>query len=240
MEKIENALYLVATPIGNLADISYRAIHILKSVNLIAAEDTRTSSVLMNHYSINTPLRSYHSHNIPSQTPKLVEQLKAGKSIALISDAGTPGISDPGYVLVCACVENDIRVIPIPGASAFISALVASGLPTQRFVFEGFLPHKKGRKTRIESLIDETRTIVLYESPHRIHKTLIQLNEALGERRCVLGREISKKFEEFISGTLPQLSESLVDKKVKGELVLVVEGKKKKNHKLRINDHEGR
>lgn len=231
MEKIENALYLVATPIGNLADISYRAVHILKSVNVIAAEDTRTSSILMNHYLIKTPLRSYHSHNIPQQTPKLVEKLKEGESIALISDAGTPGISDPGYHLVCACVENGIRVIPIPGASAFISALVASGLPTQRFVFEGFLPHKKGRKTRIESLIDEQRTIVFYESPHRIHKTLSQLSEALGERRCVIGREISKKFEEFITGTLQELCESLQDKKVKGELVLIVAGNDKRNKK---------
>ena len=228
MEKIENALYLVATPIGNLADISYRAVHILKSVDLIAAEDTRTSSILTNYYAINTPLKSYHSHNIPTQTPRLIEKLKAGNSIALISDAGTPGISDPGYHLVNACVENAIRVIPIPGASAFISAVTASGLPTQRFVFEGFLPHKKGRKTRIESLVDEPRTIILYESPHRIHKTLVQLAEALGDRRCVLGREITKKFEEFISGTLQGLTESLQDKKIKGELVLIVEGKGKR------------
>ncbi len=236
METIENALYLVATPIGNLADITYRAVHILKSVDLIAAEDTRTSSVLMNHYAIQTPLKSYHSHNIPTQTPWLVEKLKAGESIALISDAGTPGISDPGYHLVRACVENGIRVIPIPGASAFIAALIASGLPTQSFVYEGFLPHKKGRQTRIASLVDETRTIIFYESPHRIHKTLAQLAEALGERRCVLAREITKKFEEFISGTLQELSESLIDKKVKGELVLIVEGKSKK--KLRIKNYE--
>lgn len=235
MENIENALYLVATPIGNLSDISYRAVHILKSVDLIAAEDTRTSSVLMNHYLIKTPLKSYHSHNIPTQTPRLIEKLKAGESIALISDAGTPGISDPGYNLVCACVENGIRVIPIPGASAFISALISSGLPTQRFVFEGFLPHKKGRKTRIESLIDETRTMVFYESPHRIHKTLDQLAEAFGDRKCVLAREISKKFEEFISGTFAELIESVKDKKVKGELVLVVEGNTKKP--LRIKNY---
>ncbi|KAA3615140.1 MAG: 16S rRNA (cytidine(1402)-2'-O)-methyltransferase [Calditrichaeota bacterium] len=226
---------MVATPIGNLSDISYRAVHILKSVDLIAAEDTRTSSVLMNHYLIKTPLKSYHSHNIPTQTPRLIEKLKAGESIALISDAGTPGISDPGYNLVCACVENGIRVIPIPGASAFISALISSGLPTQRFVFEGFLPHKKGRKTRIESLIDETRTMVFYESPHRIHKTLDQLAEAFGDRKCVLAREISKKFEEFISGTFAELIESVKDKKVKGELVLVVEGNTKKP--LRIKNY---
>ena len=231
MENIENALYLVATPIGNLADISYRAVHILNSVDLIAAEDTRTSSVLMNHYSIKTPLKSYHSHNIPSETPRLIEKLKSGNSIALISDAGTPGISDPGYHLVTECVNNNIRVIPIPGAAAFISALVACGLPTQKFSFEGFLPHKKGRQTRIEFLKNETRTIVFYESPHRIAKTLKQLAESLGDRKCVLAREITKKFEEFISGTLSELASQLENKKVKGELVLIVEGADKKRKK---------
>jgi 16S rRNA (cytidine1402-2'-O)-methyltransferase len=225
LETIVNALYLVATPIGNLADISYRAIHILKSVDLIAAEDTRTSSNLLSHYSINTTMQSYHSHNIPLQTPKLVKKLQSGMSIALISDAGTPGISDPGYNLVKACWENGIRVIPIPGAAAFISALTASGLQTQRFAFEGFLPHKKGRKTRIEELKEEKRTIVLYESPHRIHKTLSQLAEIMGERNCVLAREITKIYEEFIAGTLNELASQLADKNIKGEMVLIVEGK---------------
>lgn len=225
MEKIENALYLVATPIGNLADISYRAIHVLKSVDLIAAEDTRTSSNLLNHYSISTEMQSYHSHNIPLQTPRLVKKLQSGMSIALISDAGTPGISDPGYNLVNACKENGIRIIPIPGAAAFISALTASGLPTNRFVFEGFLPHKKGRKTRIDELKEEKRTIVLYESPHRIHKTLLQLAEVMGERNCVIAREITKLFEEFISGTVNELATGLADKNIKGEIVLVIEGK---------------
>lgn len=224
MELIENALYLVATPIGNLADFTYRATHILNSVDLIAAEDTRTSSILLRHYSIKTPLKSYHSHNILFETPRIVQQLKAGKSIALISDAGTPGISDPGYHLVGVCIENNIRVIPIPGASAFIAALISSGLPTNSFVFEGFLPHKKGRKTKIEFLAKEERTIIFYESPHRIEKTVKQLLENWGNRKCVLAREITKKFEEFISGTLHELQQRLENKKVKGELVLIIEG----------------
>jgi len=228
LEAIENALYLVATPIGNLADISYRAVHILNSVDLIAAEDTRTSSVLLRYYSIKAQLKSYHSHNIPTETPRLIEKLKSGSSIALISDAGTPGISDPGYHLVSECVKNDIRVIPIPGAAAFISALVASGLPTQKFVFEGFLPHKKGRQSRLQFLKDENRTIIFYESPHRIVKTLNQLAENLGDRKCVIAREITKKFEEFISGRLEELALQLESKKVKGELVLIVEGADKK------------
>lgn len=233
METIENALYLVATPIGNLADITYRAVHILNSVDLIAAEDTRTSKVLLNHYSIKTSLKSYHSHNIPTETPRLIKKLKSGNSIALISDAGTPGISDPGYHLVRECVENNIRVIPIPGATAFISALVASGLPTQKFAFEGFLPHKKGRQTRIKLLKNETRTIILYESPHRIQKTLNQLAEKWGDRKCVLAREITKKFEEFISGNLANLALELENKKIKGELVLIIEGADPKNSRVK-------
>jgi 16S rRNA (cytidine1402-2'-O)-methyltransferase len=224
LEIIENALYLVATPIGNLADISYRAVYILNSVDLIIAEDTRTSSVLLNHYSVKTSLKSYHSYNITTETPNIVKKLESGNSIALISDAGTPGISDPGYHLVKTCISRKIKVIPIPGAAAFISALVASGLPTQKFVFEGFLPHKKGRQTRIEFLKNETRTIIFYESPHRIIKTVQQLAEAFGDRKCVLAREITKKYEEFISGTLPGLVITLEGKKVKGEMVLIVEG----------------
>lgn len=224
MEQIENALYLVATPIGNLADFTYRAVFILNSVDLVAAEDTRTSSVLLRHYSIKTPVKSYHSHNIPSETPRLIKFLKSGKSVALISDAGTPGISDPGFNLVKECYKNDIRVIPIPGAAAFLCALVASGLTTQAFVYEGFLPHKKGRKTRIEKLKAEIRTIVLYESPHRIEKTLKQLLESWGNRKCVLAREITKKFEEFISGTIEDLIQKCMENKIKGEMVLIIEG----------------
>lgn len=227
MENIVNALYLVATPIGNLGDITYRAVYILNSVDMIMAEDTRTSSVLLRHYSINTPIRSYHSHNIPLETPKVISRLKEGKSIALISDAGTPGISDPGYKLVSECYENNIRVIPIPGASAFLAALTASGLPTQSFVFEGFFPHKKGRNTRIDNLKEEKRTIILYESPHRIEKTLKQLLEKWGNRKCILAREITKKFEEFISGTFEQVLEKCKSHTLKGEMVLIIEGMQK-------------
>jgi len=224
LETIENALYLVATPIGNLADISYRAVHILQNVDRIAAEDTRTTANLLRHYQINTPMGSYHSYNIKSETPHLVEKLKNGSSIALVSDAGTPAISDPGYLLVRACTEQGVRVIPIPGASALLAALTACGLPTKRFVFEGFLPLKKGRKSRMEALIDEERTIVIYESPHRISKTVSQMADILGNRPCVLVRELTKVYEDFIPSTLPDLFDLLQEKKPRGEMVLVIEG----------------
>ncbi len=220
----KGALYLVATPIGNLADISYRAVHILRHVDLIAAEDTRKSSVLLNHYQIQTPLRSYHSYNLRRETPKLIDRLKQQQAVALISDAGTPGISDPGYHLVQACIQEDIRIIPIPGPSALITALVASGLPSHRFVFEGFLPQKKGRKTRFEQLATEERTIVLYESPHRIAKTVKELHHYLGNRQCVMARELTKKFEEFFRGTLMDLANFLETKPIKGEIVLLIQG----------------
>lgn len=230
LEIIEKgALYLVSTPIGNLADFSYRAVHILKNVNLIAAEDTRTSRILLNHYEIATRITSYHSFNLKKETPRLLHMLADGQSIALISDAGTPGISDPGYQLVQACVDNAVRVIPVPGASALLAGLVASGLPTHRFVYEGFLPQKKGRKTRLTFLADESRTMVIYESPHRIEKTVRDLHEFWGERQCVMAREITKKFEEFFKGTLSELAEHLQQKKIKGEIVLIVAGKE--NHK---------
>lgn len=226
LETIEKgSLYLVSTPIGNLADFSYRAVHILKNVNLIAAEDTRTSRILLNHYEIATRITSYHSYNLKKETSRLLQMLADNQSIALISDAGTPGISDPGYQLVQACVENSIPVIPIPGASALLAGLVASGLPTHRFVYEGFLPQKKGRKTRLTILEEETRTIVIYESPHRIEKTVRELHEFWGERQCVMAREITKKFEEFYRGTLSSLAEHLQQKKIKGEIVLIVAGK---------------
>lgn len=226
MEEIEaGALYLVATPIGNLADISYRAVHILQNVDLIAAEDTRKSAVLLNHYDIKNKIISYHSYNIKKETPRLVSRLLDGKSIALISDAGTPGISDPGYNLVRECAANNIRIIPIPGASALLAAITASGLRTQKFAFEGFLPQKKGRKTRLEKLADEERTVVLYESPHRINKTVREIYEYWGDRSCVMAREITKKFEEFYRGNLSDLLKNLEAKKVKGEIVLVVQGK---------------
>ncbi|MCD6375397.1 MAG: 16S rRNA (cytidine(1402)-2'-O)-methyltransferase [Caldisericaceae bacterium] len=232
MENIEKGvLYMVSTPIGNLADITYRAVHILKNVGLIAAEDTRKSSILLQHYQISTPMRSYHSYNLQKETPRLIRLLKEGQSIALISDAGTPGISDPGYHLARACMEEGIRIVPIPGPAAFLTALIASGLPSHRFVFEGFLPQKKGRKTRIEQLAWEERTIVLYESPHRVLKTVGQLLEAMGDRRVVMARELTKKFEEFFHGTLSQLKNHLETKAVKGEIVLIIEGISKREKK---------
>lgn len=226
MEEIESgALYLVATPIGNLGDISYRAVHILQNVDLIAAEDTRKSAVLLNHYGIKNTLSSYHSYNLKKETSRLVKKLLSGNSVALISDAGTPGISDPGFHLVRSCLQENIRIIPIPGASAFLAAITASGMSTHSFVFEGFLPLKKGRKTRLQYLENEERTVIFYESPHRIQKTIRQLDEAWGNRDCVMAREITKKFEEFYRGDFEDLLKHIGEKKVKGEIVLIVQGK---------------
>ncbi len=238
-EIVTGALYVVSTPIGNLADMTYRAVHILNSVDIIAAEDTRTSGILLNRYNIKTPMRSYHSYNLKRETERLIGLLSKGKTIALISDAGTPGISDPGYQLVRDAVDNKIRVIPIPGASALLSALVASGLKIDKFVFEGFLPTKKGRKTRIEFLKEEPRTVVLYEAPHRIEKTVSEILSVWGDRKCVLGRELTKKFEEFIHGNLSELLEHILSKNIKGELVLIIEGQNpiKKKRKMK---NEGR
>ena len=221
---IPGALYVVSTPIGNLADISYRAVHILDGVNVIAAEDTRVTAVLLRHYDIQKKLLSFHAHNQDRQTPKIIELLQKNQSVAIVSDAGTPGISDPAYVLVKAAVENQIRVIPIPGASALLASLVVSGLPANRFVFEGFLPLKKGRQTKLTELAEETRTIVLYESPHRILRTVNDLLSAWGNRTCVMGREITKIFEEFFRGSLADLIIHLDQKKPKGEIVLIIEG----------------
>jgi 16S rRNA (cytidine1402-2'-O)-methyltransferase len=223
-EIISGALYVVSTPIGNLGDISYRAIHILNSVDLIAAEDTRVTSRLLNHYNIKTKTIPYHSYNQKSQTPKLINKLNNGESLALVSDAGTPGISDPAYELVKACIQKDIKIIPIPGASAFLAALVVSGLPVNRFVFEGFLPQKKGRQTKLNELKDEKRTLVFYESPHRILKTISEFLKYFGNRQCLMGREITKKFEEFFRGSLKELFSYIESKKIKGEIVIVVEG----------------
>ena len=215
---------MVSTPIGNLADMTYRAVHVLQNVDLIAAEDTRKSSILLRHYQISTPMRSYHSYNLQKETPKLIHLLKQGQAVALISDAGTPGISDPGYHLARACIDQNIRIVPIPGPAAFLTALIASGLPSNRFVFEGFLPQKKGRKTRLEQLSHEERTIVFYESPHRILKTTQQLLQIFGDRQVVMARELTKKFEEFFRGRLSQLIQHLENKTVKGEIVLIIEG----------------
>lgn len=217
-------LYVVSTPIGNLDDITYRAVKVLNAVDLIAAEDTRTTSVLLNHYGIHKPMTSYHGYNERRRTPQLIDHLTTGRSVALVSDAGTPGISDPAQHIVRAALAHSIPVIPIPGASAFVAALVVSGLPTDRFVFEGFLPLKKGRRTKLESLKHEPRTVVIYESPHRILKTLDALAASLGERNVVVARELTKKFEEVTRGPLSSVRGSLGKVQARGEYVIVVEG----------------
>lgn len=220
------ALYIVPTPIGNLDDITLRALNVLAGVDLIAAEDTRTTKFLLNHYNIQKPLLSFFSHNEQLRTPQIIDKLLEGHAVALVSDAGTPGISDPAHSMITAAIAHGITIVPLPGATACIPALVVSGLPTHAFVFEGFLPHKKGRKTTLESLQNETRTIVLYESPHRLIKTLNELHDYLGDRRAVVVRELTKKFEEVIRGTLQTLIEHFTSHPVKGEFVLVIEGKK--------------
>lgn len=220
------ALYVVSTPIGNLDDITLRAIKILGGVDLIAAEDTRTTKVLLDHLSLHKPLMSYYSHNEVRRVPELIGLLKSGKSIAVVTDAGTPGISDPAFLLVRAAAEENIPIVPVPGASALLAALVVSGLPTDRFVFEGFLPVKKGRKTKLESLKHETRTIVLYESPYRIERTLRELYEHWGERRVAVARELTKKFEEIQRGLLSEVLERIRKTTPRGEYVIVVEGQK--------------
>lgn len=218
-------LYLVPTPIGNLKDITLRALEVLKSVDVILAEDTRTTGKLMKHYEINRTLQSYHIFNEHKTVEKLVERMKKGEVMALVSDAGTPGISDPGFLLVRAAKEAGIEVNCLPGATAFVPALVNSGLPTDRFTFEGFLPHKKGRQTRIQGLVGETRTMVFYESPHRLMKTLEQLSEAFGpERMGSVSRELTKIYEENIRGTLSELILYYQNNPIKGEIVLVIEG----------------
>ena len=225
MEVEAGTLYLVSTPIGHLRDISLRALDILSQVDLIAAEDTRTSRVLLQHYRIQTPLTSYHDHNEQRAAPVLVHKLQEGRSLALITDAGTPGISDPGFYLVRAVLQAGLRVVAIPGATAFVPALVASGLPAERFVFEGFLPHKKGRQTRLKLLQDETRTIILYESPLRLERLLRELLDYLGDRPAAIAREISKKFEEIRRGTLSELIAGAEQMVKKGEFVLIVAGR---------------
>lgn len=226
MEKIlPGVLYLVSTPIGNLEDITFRAVHILKSVDIIAAEDTRKTSILLKKYNINTKMISYHSYNQKSMTTRIIFRLKKQEAVALVSEAGTPGFLDPGFDLIKNCINESIRIVPIPGASALLSALVVSGFPTHRFLFEGFLPQKKGRKTKIEKLSDVAQTIVLYESPHRIFKTATELQKTLGDRRCVMAREMTKKFEEFFRGNLSDLILHLTTYPPKGEIVLLIQGK---------------
>lgn len=217
---------MVATPIGNLADFSVRAVETLKFVELILCEDTRHSAGLLRHYDIDKPTASYGSHNLHDKLPWILEQLRSGKKIAYISDAGTPGISDPGTALVAHVMDAGFQVAAVPGASAFILALTISGLPTDRFVFEGFLPHKKGRQTRLQQLALEERTIVLYESPHRVQKTLGDLLEHLGDRPAACCRELTKMFEEVLRGSLTEIQNHFEKKNPKGEFVLVVAGSK--------------
>lgn len=219
-------LYIVPTPIGNLEDITFRAIRVLKEVDLILAEDTRTSSKLLKHYSIDTPLRSYHMHNEHKIIDQLIQEIQAGRNMALISDAGTPAISDPGFLLSRAIIQNDLDIESLPGATAFVPALVNSGLPSHNFCFEGFLPVKKGRKTKLESLIEEKRTIIFYESPYRIVKTLEDLKSYFQEERQVsVSREITKKFEETVRGTFTEVADYFTKKSPKGEFVICVSGK---------------
>lgn len=221
-------LYIVPTPIGNLADISFRAIEVLKAADLILAEDTRTSSVLLQHYQIHKKLQAYHQHNEHQITASLVDQLAAGVEMALMTDAGTPGISDPAFLLIREAVNRNIEVQCLPGATAFVPALVNSGLPMNRFCFEGFLPLKKGRQTLLDKLAQEERTMIFYESPMRLVKTLQQFAAVFGAgRKASVSRELTKKFEENKRGTLEELVTHFGAKAVKGEIVIVVEGKGK-------------
>lgn len=219
-------LYIVPTPVGNLEDMTLRGLRVLKEVDLILAEDTRTTSVLLKHYDIHTPLRAHHRNNEHKAVSGLVEEIEGGRVMALVSDAGTPGISDPGFMLSRACREAGIEVECLPGATAFVPALVASGLPCDRFVFEGFLPLKKGRATRLAELAQEERTVIIYESPLRLPRTLRQLADAFGaDRQAAVAREISKIYEENRRGTLEELAVHYETNKPKGEIVVVIEGR---------------
>ncbi len=219
-------LYIIPTPIGNLRDLTYRSQDILQEVDLILAEDTRTSSVLLKHYGIQKPLTSYHQHNEHKVLSHLIEQLKEGKNMALITDAGTPGISDPAFLLVRECIQHGIEVQTLPGATAFVPALVNSGLPMNRFCFEGFLPQKKGRMTMLNKLVEEERTMIFYESPFRLTKTLNDFIAYFGEQRlCSVSRELTKKFEETVRGSLREVHDHFIQHQIKGEIVIVVAGK---------------
>ncbi len=219
-------LYLVPTPIGNLDDMTFRAIKILKEVDYILAEDTRTSGKLLKHFEISTPMQSHHMHNEHKTVELIVKRLQNGENFALISDAGTPAISDPGFLLSRECVKNGIDIECLPGATAFVPALVNSGLPNDKFVFEGFLPVKKGRQTRLQILADETRTMIFYESPHKLIKTLTNFIEYFGEDRPVsVSRELTKLFEETIRGTAKEVLDYYTEKSPKGEIVIIVGGK---------------
>lgn len=218
-------LYFVPTPIGNLKDMTYRSVEVLKAVNLILAEDTRVSGKLLKNYDIQTPMQSYHQHNEHSFTGKVIERLKNGQDIALITDAGTPGISDPGFLLSRACVEHKLQMTCLPGATAFVPALVTSGLPNDKFVFEGFLPPKKGRQKRLKLLKNEERTMVFYESPYKVLKTLIDFKSTFGGDRLIsVSREISKLYEDTQQGSIDEILELYIKQKPKGEFVIIVKG----------------
>jgi len=219
-------LYIVPTPIGNLKDITLRALDVLKEVDLILAEDTRTTSHLLNHYQVTKPIAPYHQHNEHKVLQHLIDQLLAGKKMALVTDAGTPGISDPAFLLIRECIKNDIRTECLPGATAFVPALVNSGIPSNRFVFEGFLPLKKGRQSLLKTLAEEERTMIFYESPLRLVKTLEDLIQFFGgDRTCCVSRELTKMFEENKRGTLKDVYDHFSQKTVKGEIVIIVQGK---------------
>lgn len=237
-------LFVVPTPVGNLEDMTFRAIRVLKEADLILAEDTRTSSVLMQHYDIHVPMQSHHKFNEHETSTQMAEKIAAGMTVALVSDAGTPGISDPGFMLVRECCRLGVEVECLPGATAFVPALVQSGLPNEKFCFEGFLPQKKGRETRLREIAQETRTQIIYESPYRLVKTLQQLAQVMGEeRQAAVCREISKKFAETCRGTLAELIAHFTEVEPKGEIVLVVGGKpevakEKKVHKNKYKQQE--
>lgn len=237
-------LFVVPTPVGNLEDMTFRAIRVLKEADLILAEDTRTSSVLMQHYDIHVPMQSHHKFNEHETSTQMAERIAGGLTVALVSDAGTPGISDPGFMLVRECVRMGVEVECLPGATAFVPALVQSGLPNEKFCFEGFLPQKKGRETRLREISQETRTQIIYESPYRLVKTLQQLAQVMGdERQAAVCREISKRFAETTRGTLAQLIAHFTEVEPKGEIVLLVGGmpdapKEKKVHKNKYKNIE--
>ncbi len=234
--KTEGILYICGTPIGNLEDITFRALRILKKVKLIAAEDTRHTKKLLNYYQINTKVTSYYEYNKFKKASYLVERLKDGQEIALVSDAGMPGISDPGYVLINLALKNNIKIIPVPGVSALITALVVSGLPTDKFVFEGFLPRKtKERKKYFKSIENEERTIIFYETPHRLKKALKDMLDTWGDRKIIIARELTKKYEEIIRGKLSQVLNEINTKEIKGEITLVVQGGKRGKENDTIN-----
>jgi 16S rRNA (cytidine1402-2'-O)-methyltransferase len=218
-------LYIVATPIGNLEDITLRALRVLKEVDVVAAEDTRHTQILLSHYDIHTPLTSYHEHNEKTKSQELVTRLARGQNVALVSDAGTPAISDPGFRLIAQAIRAGVRIIPVPGASALTAVLSASGLPTDRFVFEGFLPARKTqRRERLQTLRDETRTLIFYEAPHRLKDTLGDIRELLGNREAVLAREVSKIHEEFLRGPVSELVRALGSGDIRGEVTLIISG----------------